>query len=135
MNGELKLGAILHHKDFEFQDGSKKNKYLVVLGAQPDYDYLCVLTTSQQGKRGSERGCHHKPHTYFFIPADGKNSFLRNTWLLLSSPVIISKAEMIKKGIENIIQTKDNLKQPLIGEIRNCLKASRDISKKQMQLL
>ena len=135
MSGELKVGAIFYHRDFEFEDGTKRNKYLVVLGAKPDHDYLCVLTTTQQRKNKAERGCHHKPRTYFFIPGDGKNFFPKNTWIVLSNPFIMNRSEVIKKGMQNIVQIKANLKDNIAGEIRNCLKSSRDISKKQRELL
>ena len=135
MSGELKVGAIFHHRDFEFEDGTKRNKYLVVLGAKPDHDYLCALTTSQQRKKKTEWGCHPNPYCYFYIPGDGKNFFPKNTWIILSEPVIMSRVEAIEKGMQNIVHIEANLKDNIAGEIRNCLKSSRDISKRQSQLL
>lgn len=135
MSGELKIGAVLHHRDFEFKDGAKRDKYLLVLGAKAGCDFLCALTTSQQWKRKAERGCHRHPLTNFFIPGDGNNFFPKDTWVVLSDPVILSRAEAVAKGLNNILQIKGNLKENIIGEIRNCLKGSRDISGKEKQLL
>ena len=41
------VGAILHWADFEFDDGTSKDKFFVVLGAKPDRNCLVVITTSQ----------------------------------------------------------------------------------------
>ena len=135
MNATFHPGTVLHHRDFQFEDGTKRDKYLIILGANPGCDCLCVLTTTQQWKLESQRGCHHKPRTYFFIPGDGKNFFLKNTWVVLSDPVIMSNTAIIQKGMENTITVEANLKENITGEIRNCLKGSKDISQKEMQLL
>ena len=135
MNGEFKIGAILHYRDFEFEDGTKRDKFMVVLGAKPDCDYLCALTTTKKWKMKADRGCHHNPRTHFFIPGDGKNFFRKDTWLVLSEPRIMSRVEVMQKGMEKILQVKTNFEQNITGEIRNCLKASKDISERQRQLL
>ena len=135
MSGDLTIGAVLHHRKFQFEDGTKRDKYLVVLGAKSGCDYLCALTTSQQWRMKAERGCHHKPRTYFFLPSEGKNFFSKDTWVVLSDPRIISRAEMMQKGLQNILEVTGNLKGNITGEIRNCLKGSKDISKREMQLL
>ena len=135
MSGDFKIGAVLHHDQFKFESGTTRNKYLVVLGANPASDYLCALTTTKQWKMKAERGCHHKPRTHFFIPGGGKNYFPRDTWIVLSSPIVMSRVEMIQKGIHGTIEIKANLGNNIAGEIRNCLKASRDISKRQKELL
>ncbi|MCY4245715.1 MAG: hypothetical protein OXU31_08010 [Gammaproteobacteria bacterium] len=131
MAGELKIGAVLRHRDFEFEDGTKRDKYLVVLGAKPGRDYLCALTTSKQWRIKAERGCQR----YFFVRGDGKNFFPKDTWVVLSAPVIMSRAEAAAKIMKDILQIEGNLKENIIGEIRHCLKGSRDISRKQKQLL
>lgn len=135
MVGELKIGAVLRHLNFEFESGTKRDKYLVVLGAKADCDFLCALTTSQQWRMKAEGGCHHYPRAHFFIPGDGKNFFPKDTWVVLSAPVVMSRVEVLGKGMKKILQIEGNLKEHIIGEIRNCLKGSRDISGKEMQLL
>jgi len=74
-NLDFGIGAVIHIKDFVFEDGSKSNKYFIVLGSKPGKNYLCVKTTSHPWKRGFTPGCHHKPRTYFFIPGGGKKTF------------------------------------------------------------
>lgn len=135
MRGELRIGAVLHHHNFKFENGMIRNKYLVVLGAKPECDYLCALATTQQWKMKADRGCHHTPRTHFFIPGDGKNFFSKDTWIVLSEPRIMSRGEVIQKGWQKILQVEGNLKDNIAGEIRNCLKSSKDISQQEMQLL
>lgn len=125
----------MHHRDFPFEDGTKRNKYLVVLGEKPGLGYLCVLATTKQWVMKAEYGCHHNPRTHFFITGDGKNFFQRDTWLVLSHSVIMSSADMIDKGFANVIEVAGNLKENITGEIRNCLKMSKDISKNELQFL
>ncbi|WP_424946365.1 hypothetical protein [Candidatus Spongiihabitans sp.] len=135
MSRDLRVGAILHHRGFPFEDGTRRNKYLVLLGAKIGCDYLFALTTSKIGRKKAEPGCHHSPKTYFFIPGDEKNFFPRNTWIVLGEPRTINRAEIIEKGFLNIIQIVANLEKSITTEIRNCLKASMDITDRQKQLL
>lgn len=134
MRGEFKIGAVLHHRDFPFEDGTTRNKYLVLLGANPGCDYLAVLTTSKIGRRRAVRGCHHTPSTNFFLPG-GETFFARDTWLVLSAPRIIKREEMITKGIAKIIELQANLHADTTAAIRNCLRDSKDISSREMALL
>ena len=135
MAGEMKVGAILHYKNFPFENGTTKNKYLVVLGAKPNSDYLCALATSQKHRRKSVTGCHLQPYAYFFVEGGGKNFFPLDTWIILSNPVTMKKNEVIKKGFDNILEVKFNLVENITGEIRNCLKRSEDISQVHKNLL
>ena len=135
MSGDFKIGAVLHHDQFKFENGTTRDKYLVVLGANPGSDYLCALTTSRQWRMKAERGCHHKPRTHFFIPGDRKNYFPRDTWIVLSAPVIMSRVEMLQKRTQGTVEVKANLEKNITGEIRNCLKSSRDLSKRQKDML
>ena len=135
MNGAFEIGAVLHHRNFPFDDGTTKNKYLVVLGAKPGCDYLCALTTSKQWKMKSEGGCHHRPRTYFFIPGGGKSFFPKNTWVALHAPLTMSVVEITQKGMTNIVSVAGNLPRNLVGQIRNCLKGSTDLTNEQKRLL
>lgn len=135
MGKEVGLGAILHHRNFMFKDGSEKNKYLVILGAKPNHDYLCVLTTTSQWIRKRQKGCHHKPRTYFFIPQNTANFFSKDTWLILSKPRILSRPKMLEKRTEKIIQVKGNLNDTLTADICKCLTDSEDLSGEHQQLI
>lgn len=109
MSAEMRIGAVLHHQNFEFDDGTKKNKYLIVLGAKSGCDYLCALVTSQQWRLKSQKGCHHTPHTHFFIAGDGKNFFRKDTWIVLHKPFMMSRAAATQDGMQGIIEIEANL--------------------------
>lgn len=135
MNGEIGVGAILHHEKFTFEDGTYKNKYLVVIGAKQNQDYLVAVTTSKQWRRGRTQGCSHRPHTYFFLPKEEENFFPKDTWIVLHDARPMSRAEMIKKGLTAIVTIKGNLTKERTAEIRDCVGKSRDIEKKYKLLL
>ena len=57
-SASLKIGDILHWKNFQFSDSERKNKYFVVIGAKDGRDYLFVIATSQQHRANFVPGCN-----------------------------------------------------------------------------
>lgn len=134
MSSSFKLGAVLHWKNFTFSDGSKKNKYLIVLGAKVGHDILMVLATSKQHHRSLNHGCHEQDG-YYHIPGTGKDFFPRDTWVILSEPIVASAAEIIGQALAKNIETTGNLRDELARAIINCLKRSKDVSEMHLSLV
>jgi len=86
-NDAIEPGCVLHWVGFKFKDGNTANKYFVIVGAQPNKNYLAVITTSRQ-KRGRkpQAGGNHEGGWYH-IPGGGKDFFPDDTWLLFEEPV------------------------------------------------
>lgn len=53
----ISVGCILHWEGFKFADGAEADKYFVIVGAQPNKNYLAVIATSKEKKwRGRNPG-------------------------------------------------------------------------------
>jgi hypothetical protein len=77
-------GQILHHKDFQFKDGEKGNKYVIVLNTC-DNDKMClVLKTTSQSKHYpySTPGCN-SGKCVFLILKECKQDFIIDTYIQL----------------------------------------------------
>lgn len=134
MSHHFKIGAVLHWKDFTFSDGSKKNKYLIVLGAKSGHDILLVLATSKPYHRSFNHGCH-ATDGYYHIPGTGKDFFPLDTWVILAEPRIASTAELLKEAMNKNIETVGNLRDELARAIINCLKKTKDVSEFHISLI
>ena len=133
MAGDFGYGAVLGWNKFQFDDGGRSDKLLIVLGAKTGKNYLMVLTTSQHHGRGTNPGCH-ADDGYFFISA-GKHGFSKDTWLELYRPIEVDAATLISGNFSGDIWVVANLAEQIANEIRNCLKRSPDITQHQVSLL
>lgn len=119
MSGDFKYGAVVFWKNFEFDDGGKSDKLLIVLGARVGKPMLAVLTTSQQHRYGKNPGCHAS-EGYFFIPAGGAAKFPKDTWVQLYRPLEIDAAKLLKVAFAKDANVISNLPQDVANGIRNC---------------
>lgn len=132
--GEIKNGCIFHWSDYQFADGERADKYLVILGCKEQCNYLAVVATSQPKKRKFEPGCN-AAMGYYHIPGGGKDWFPKDTWLLLSDPREIHPGEFLKFAMTKAIQHKGQLRDDIANAIRNCLKRCDDVSEYHLSLL
>ncbi len=74
-------GDILHYKDFRFDAGTVKNKFFIVLHADP---CLTLITTKQSLRYPmvNKSGCHPEKMTYFFR-ANELSVFPEPTYLVM----------------------------------------------------
>lgn len=127
-------GCILHWKGFTFGDGAKANKYLVIVGAQPSQNYLAIVATSKQKKKGNEPGGNPQGG-YYHIPGGGKDWFQDDTWLLFEEPREISAAELVKEGFAKVIEVQGYLRPDIANAICNCMRKCDDVSAHHVSLL
>lgn len=90
-------GNLVRIKDFQFEDGSTRDKYLFVLLRNDGGAYvISSLTTSQNKMKVSatRSGCYHDPRisTYYHFPAgevfgDGNFSFDKETYIFFRENV------------------------------------------------
>jgi hypothetical protein len=130
----IRVGCILHWKGFTFADGATANKYLVVVGAQPNKDYLAIIATSKQRRRSGQPGGNPEGG-YYHIPGGGKDWFPDDTWLLFEAPRVISAAELVKEGMRGNIVTVGYLRHDIANAICNCMKRCDDVSQMHIGLL
>jgi len=132
----MKPGMVLFCKNFVFEDGTHKNKLFIILSHPRDNICLAVKTTSQKKWRDDKKeGCNNKDG-YFFVKGSSNNKFFEeDTWVIMEQ-VLLFKCENIKAALDSgdvIVIT--NLAAPFVGELRNCLKSSDDISEEQLAYL
>ena len=110
-------GSIYLHKKLEYDNGTKGEKYLILLNFPSKKEpYLFVKTTSQPKNKPSKQGCI-KERQLFFIPA--KTTFFpKPTWVQLYLIYEI-QADFIKRSTD--IGIVDTLDQKLIEQIVDCL--------------
>ena len=130
----FEVGAVLHWSGFEFEDGTSKDKFFVVLGAKQGHDFLVVITTSQPHVRSFNPGCH-ATEGYFHIPGGAKDFFPKDTWLLLMECRELRAAEVVKSSMDGSLRDVANLRTQLANEIRNCLKRTEDVSQAQLDMM
>lgn len=74
MEALFKPGTLLRIKNYEFEDGSTRDKYLVILLANPNAAYIIHTLTTSRNKLGFtnfKRGCsvHQQMIPYYCFPA------------------------------------------------------------------
>ena len=134
MSDAISVGSILHWKGFTFADGETANKYLVIVGAQPNKNYLAIVATSRQKRRSTQPGGNPEGG-YYHIPGGGKDWFPLDTWLLFEEPREISSAELIKEGLLRNIEVKGCLRGEVANAICNCMRRCDDVSEYHRGLL
>lgn len=132
--GSFGVGTILHWKGFTFADGDTANKFLVIVGAQPGKNYLAIIATSKQKKRGNTPGGNPEGG-YYHIPGGGKDWFPLDTWLLFEEPREISGAELVKEGLAKNIEVKGQLRGDVANAICTCMRKCDDVSEYHRGLL
>ena len=127
-------GCILHWAGFKFEDGSEVDKYFVIVGAQPNKNFLAIITTSQRKKKDNTPGGNPEGG-YYHIPGGGKDWFKKDTWLLFERPVEISATELLARKFKNEIELKGKLRGDIANRICNCMKQCQDVSEYHKVLL
>jgi len=120
-------GQILFHKDFEFEDHSRKDKLLVVLN-DTDTDSLClVLKTTSQSKhyQGVDKGCNPQKKV-FFVPTGWEQCFKVDTYIQLPQLFEIPTDKLLAGEISGKIYVSSSLTVQCFKLLKNCLKQFKD---------
>lgn len=131
----MNRGAVLHIPDFEFHDGARGNKLLVVLNApEKSAKVYAVKTTSVPDRRKFDLGCQPAKRE-FFIRAGA--DFPKDTWIVLSGLPYLLPAEGVRQAIaEGKCEIIKTLSEQIVNAIRNCLKKfSEDLNMEARELL
>jgi len=120
-------GQILCYKDFPFEDGSKRNKLLVVLN-DSERDSVClVLKTTSQSKHyeGVVKGCNPREKA-FFVPTNWEQCFTVDTYIQLPQIIPIPTDKLLVGDISGKIYVSSSLSIECFRLLRNCLRNFRD---------
>jgi hypothetical protein len=130
----MKAGSILFFKDFQFEDGIKKDKLLLILNNPIDAEpYLLCPTTSQQHNRKKILGCHSQ-NNYYFIDQN-QDKFVKDTWVVFHKIYPKDIASVIKSGIDRELIKKFELESSLWDTIKNCILKSIDIEQDFLEMI
>ena len=130
----MNFGCVLFHKGFEFEDGEKANKLIVVLNDQKAGRFLTVLTTSQPHKtRPRNEGCQAE-RGYYFVPAN-QHWFNSDTWILLYRAYELEAHELRGSEERGVVKIKTTLNSAFTRAIINCFKRSSDCTDHHLYML
>ncbi len=126
-------GDVYFWKKFEFPDGGRADKLLIVLNNTDLCDFSNVLlfkTTSKQWRRQSREGCNDG---YFFF-SRGKELFPMDTWILFTV-YEVTFGDLLKTKSDNSIEFKGTLKNKSLAALLDCASKSNDISGHHMDVI
>lgn len=130
-------GDILCFRDFEFEDGSKKDKLFVVLNVTNGGTPCLVLKATSQSKRYQEvnQGCNLNKKV-FFVPTSWESCFTVDTYIQLPQIFEFSAPELIKGALKKQIAVINSLSQNCFAQLKTCLKKFKnDISDCHWQII
>jgi len=130
-------GDILYYKDFQFDDGSSRNKLFVVLNVA-DVNSPCLLlkTTSNSERYGGvKEGCSILKRV-FLIPSRWQEWFDVDTYVQLPQIFEISTVDLLQGTFSKMIKMEEKLSASCFTQLRNCLRQFKeDISPQHWKLI
>lgn len=130
----IQSGCILHWEGFKFEDGAEADKFLVIVGAQEKGNYLAILATSRQHKKGNNPG-GNPVGGYYHIPGGGKDWFKVDTWLMFDRVIELSPGALLKEVLGGKLTVRGNLRPDIANAICNTMRRCDDVSDYHKALL
>jgi hypothetical protein len=130
----IEPGCILHWDGFVLSTGEAGHKYFVIVGAQPNQNYLAIRATSQRKRRNHVPGGNPQGGWYH-IPGGRKDWFPRDTWLLFDDPQELSAKELLALKFKGEIKVVGSLRHDIANAICNCMRKCNDVSEYHKTLL
>lgn len=91
----FRCGAILHHRNFVFGNGTAKDKYLMIIGSEATY--LIATTITSNGKRyRMDAGCQSgNRHPAFHLPI-GTSCLPKSSWICLNDFYRLNPLDLLR---------------------------------------
>jgi hypothetical protein len=124
----VKPGTVLHYSGFQFKDGVRGDKFLVVLNEGLCGFYVLVKTTSRQNGRSARYGCNLSDRYPNFFLQDGIPIFCAPTWVCLDDFYTHPVAEILTGKFSGIVTMKGELSVEIAKGLLLCAAASDDIT-------
>jgi hypothetical protein len=120
-------GEILLYKNFQFEDGSAKDKYFIVLNTADSEIPCLVLKTTSQSRRyaDSSKGCNPLK-SVFFVPALWGNCFRVDTYVQLPQIFEIGTQDLVDGCLCRKISNFSKLPDDCFSQLKQCLKNFRE---------
>lgn len=127
-------GKVLLHRSFVFDDGTTKDKYLVIVGRADD-TVLAVKTTSKGHRYRNDFGCQSASRFPAFLLTAGCCCFPKHTWVCLGDFYELDANELVQKVVQGQVYPFGVLPAELLRDIQFCAKGCDDISAHQENLI
>lgn len=123
----MKAGDVFYFINFKFDDGSARNKLLIILNTPvEDEPFLVCLTTSQAKKwRLNKLGCYSEQN-YYFVDSLQEN-FEKDTWIVFERIYEVDAAKLLNSHFKDGSVKLFELQPDLWKALKNCIAKSRDV--------
>jgi len=130
-------GQILCYKDYEFDDGSRRDKLFIVLNDTDRNSVCLVLKTTSKSRRyeGVGKGCNPQKKV-FFVPTTWEQCFTLDTYIQLPQIIEITTDKLLVGDISRKIYVSGSLSPECFKLLKDCLKQFKnDISPQHWKLI
>jgi hypothetical protein len=128
----LQPGDIFIYKNYEFEDGSHRDKWFVVLNptdnsSDPEKPCIVLKTTSRPERyKGCTKGCN-KQLRCFFTPVAWQTCFKLDTYIQLPQIIEFSADTLFKESLARKIEFQQPpLTSDCLGQLKTCLAGFKD---------
>ena len=130
----MKVGTILHDKEFQFSNGLPGNKLVIILSPFGK-NFLAVKTTSQQHRKNKQSGCQIKDKPPNFFISKNDSWFIEDTWVELDEVYELDFDILSSKLESKIAASKTTLSGDIIQNLLACAVTSQDIEEFYLDFL
>ena len=120
-------GDVFRYRDYEFEDGSKRDKLFVVLNTA-DLERPClVLKTTSRPERyqGCVKGCN-KNRKCFYAPAAWQPSFKFDTYIQLPQIIEFPAGRLLQEAFARRVEYVPPLTPDALARLKDCLATFKD---------
>jgi len=129
-------GQVFYYENFQFENGSTRDKLFVILNVVDINSPCLVLKTTSQLERyeGAKKGCNPQKRV-FFVPLDWQECFTLNTYIQLPQIFEISAEELLQGALSKRIRMINSLSADCFMQLKNCLKQFKEDISPQHRIL
>ena len=126
-------GKVFSYKKFEFVDGGKSDKLLILVN-EPKGNADCIfIKTTSKPKPQSKTGCHSFSNLY--VLDAGEDLFELRTWVQFQEIYPVSCSDLNTAVLTGEARRIGCLRDQTLRAITNCMKNSPDLSPYELKLL
>jgi hypothetical protein len=126
-------GKVFSYKDFEFVDGGKSDKLLILVN-EPKGNADCIfIKTTSKPKPQSKPGCHSFSNLY--VLDAGEDLFKLKTWVQFQEIYPVTCANLLSVIKAGEARRIGCLRDQTVRAIINCMRNSPDLSPYELKLL
>lgn len=125
------VGEIYYYPNYEFPDGAKRHKFVILMGQTSFDDWVIGRTTSKSNLRVRAPLCSLAPPYPGFYMAKAGNIFPLDSWLALDRLDDHDIAQFNSLIAKNVISFHARLPNTVLLDLLDCARRSEDVTKAQ----